>query len=425
MELLSWLQLIKYCLVMLYGLFLSAGISGGWKDCRQRNTLILLCPSLLLLQGVCLLFLGTDAVWKLYPLIVHMPLVLVLIIVLKKPVGVAVVSVCIGYLCCQFPRWAELTVLAVTESELVGLIGYIVCIIPVGFLLNRWFVRAAYSAMCYSRRSLLLFGSLPLAYYVFDYGTSIYSDALYVGVQAVNEFLPTVLMMFYVLFLTAYHVQAQERSQAELQSSLLEAELKQSRAEMESLRRAETQTAIYQHDMRHHLTAISGLLDAGNSQQAAEYIRTVQSDVETITPRQFCAHETVNLLCSSFYQRAKQAGVALKIMAKLPEGLPISDAELCAVVSNGLENALRAVTSAADVGKWVDFYCEVKHNKLLIEIRNPYSGKVDMEQGLPVSRQTGHGFGCRSIRSIANRHRGLCSFEPVDGLFTLRVVLPL
>lgn len=59
--------------------------------------------------------------------------------------------------------------------------------------------------------ALLLFGSLPVTYYIFDYATTIYSDALYSAIQALNEFLPTVLITFYVLFLPAFHLQSQRQ----------------------------------------------------------------------------------------------------------------------------------------------------------------------------------------------------------------------
>ena len=107
--------------------------------------------------------------------------------------------------------------------------------------------------------ALLLFGSLPVTYYIFDYATTIYSDALYSGIQALNEFLPTVLVTFYVLFLPAFHLQSQRRTDAEMQRSMLEVELEQSQSEMDSLHRLETQTAVYQHDMHHHLNMRDGL----------------------------------------------------------------------------------------------------------------------------------------------------------------------
>ena len=49
---------------------------------------------------------------------------------------------------------------------------------------------------------------------------------------------------------------------------------------MASLRRAEAQTAAYQHDMRHHLTVIDGFLAVGSPQQAQEYIKKVRADIE-------------------------------------------------------------------------------------------------------------------------------------------------
>ena len=92
---------------------------------------------------------------------------------------------------------------------------------------------------------------------------------------------------------------------------------------------------------------------------------------------------------------------------------------------NGLENALFAVSQADTPDRWVSLYCGVKHNQLLMEIKNPYTGSIPMADGLPVATEPGHGYGCRSIRSIVLNHRGLYSFEPKDGIFTLQIALPL
>jgi len=425
MDFLTFLGVFNYGLVLIFGLFLSTSIAGGWKNQRQKRLIFMLCPLFLLIQSPCWLIWGVSTAKKLYPLIVHLPLVLILIFALKKRVGVALVSVCTAYLCCQLPRWVNLSFTALTDSPLVGEISYTLLIGPIFVLLSRYFVRAAHDAMTYSTQSLLLFGSLPFAYYLFDYATAVYSNALYVGIQALNEFLPTALIIFYVLFLAAYHAQVQKRTHAELQKSILEVELKQSGTELEGLRRAETQTAIYQHNMRHHLTAIAGFLSAGKTQQAEEYIKKVQADVDSITPKRFCENELVNLLCSSFAHRAEQQGIRLTVDARLPQQLSISDTELCSLLSNGLENALHAVSKLDVSFKWTELYCGIRANKLLIEIKNPYIGKISIQDSLPVSSSEGHGYGCRSIRSIAEQNGGLCTFEPERGVFTLRVVLPV
>ena len=175
----------------------------------------------------------------------------------------------------------------------------------------------------------LLFGSLPVTYYIFDYATTIYSDALYSGIQALNEFLPTVLITFYVLFLPAFHLQSQRQ------------------------------------------------------------------------------------------------GTVLTVDASLPNDVAISDTELCSLLSNGLENALHAVADLPADRKHISLYCGVRQNKLLIEIRNPCAGPIAMRDGLPVSDREGHGYGCRSIRAIAQRNGGLCVFSAQQGQFLLQIMLPV
>ena len=177
--------------------------------------------------------------------------------------------------------------------------------------------------------------------------------------------------------------------------------------------------------MRHHLTMLDSYLATGKTQQASDYIKAVQTDITFVMPQRFCENELVNLLCTSFSSRAELQNIKLKISAKLPATLTIADTALCALLSNGLENALHAVSRMEDSHRWVELYCAVRSNNLLIEVQNPYTGTIQLKDGLPVSRQSGHGYGCSSIRTIVEYHQGQFSFNPKDGLFTLRVILPL
>ena len=270
----SALDIFCYVLVLIYGLALSADLStGGHVSRQQKYLLTLLCLLFLLMLALGLVLLGERTVKQLYPLVIHVPLVLILILFMKKSVGVAIVSTCTAYLCCQPPRWGRIAVEALTQSTLAAELVYILLMPVMYYLLRRFFVAAAYNTLTSSTAALLLFGSLPVTYYIFDYATTIYSDALYSGIQALNEFLPTVLITFYVLFLPAFHLQSQRRADAEMQRSMLEAELEQSQSEMDSLHRLETQTAVYQHDMRHHLNMLDGLLSAGRPDEATAYIK--------------------------------------------------------------------------------------------------------------------------------------------------------
>lgn len=416
------LEHFNYGLVLIFGIFLSAYIAGGFETSKQKNLLILICPFLLMIQAIFSFLWGVETVEALYPLIVHLPLLLILVFLLKKRFSVALISILTAYLCCEIPRWIMLLSTTLSNSILVGEICYTFSIIPAFILLIRHFAPSAHDAITISRKSQILFGSLPLTYYLFDYITTVYSNALYSGIYALNEFIPTILVVFYVLLLTAYHGQQEKRAEAELRHSILEAELKQSETEMDNLRHTERQTAIYQHDMRHHLRMIESFLSTGKVQQAEDYIKNVYSDIEAITPKRYCENETVNLLVSAFVQRAEKSDIQLLARVKLPREQPIPDTELCAVISNGLDNALRA---AAATDKQVDFYCDIRHNKLLIEIKNAYSGEIIIKNGLPYTEKPGHGHGTKSIRAITESHHGICTFEAQNGIFTLRIALPI
>ena len=425
MSFLDLLGVFNYGLVLIYGLFLSVSISGGWENDRQRRLVFWLCPVFLLIQSPCWLFLGADVVKKLYPLIVHLPLVLILVLALKKPLGVAAVSVFTGYLCCQLPRWVDIAVSWLFRSPLLGEIAYTAAIFPLFFLLLSRFSGPAHQAMTRSRQSLLLFGGLPAGYYLFDYATTIYSSLLYSGIPALNELTPTVVILFYVLFLTAYNQETQKLAQAELELTAHTTLLNQAQREMEALRQAQTQTAIFRHDLRHHLNIIEGFLAADKPQQALRYIQKAQTKVSATAVQRFCDNETVNLLCSSFAQKAQEQDTRLQVEARLPKELPISDTELCALLSNGLENALNAAVALPPEHRWVRCFFGIRRDKLLLEIQNPYAGTVTMADGLPENTAPGHGFGCRSIRYIAQHRGGLYTFRPENGIFTLQVVLPL
>lgn len=416
---------INYGLVFFFGASLSVSISGGCKTRRDWAILFSLCPIFLALQTLSWLVLGLGITKQLYPLLIHLPLLLTLTLGLKRPLKISLVSICAAYLCCQLPRCCDITVTAITRSPLAGQIAYTVMIAPIFLFLLRYFVPSARDTMTESPRALFLFGGLPVIYYVFDYATTIYSDLLYSGSEVVAELLPTAVGLLYMAYTTAYYRQLQRQTQTELQNSLIAGQLKQAEGEMTALRQAEAQAAAYQHDMRHHLTAIDGFLAAGKPQQAEAYIKQVRSDIETITPKRFCENELVNLLCSSFSTKADRMGVRLTLEAALPAQVSISDTELCALLSNGLENALNAVEALKENRRWVEFFCGVRAGKLLIEIKNPYGGQIAFQNGLPTSGRPGHGHGCRSIQTIAQTRRGLCEFKADNGVFTLRVALPI
>ena len=101
----------------------------------------------------------------------------------------------------------------------------------------------------------------------------------------------------------------------------------------------------------------------------------------------------------------------------------MSDTKLCAILSNALENALHASIETEE--KFIQVQLAERNQTLLIQISNPFIGTVSFQNGMPVSTQTGHGFGTKNIAAIADSYHGQFQFFAKDEIFTVRVLLPL
>lgn len=420
------LGMFNYGFVLLYGVLLTVGFAGGCDSKKERRMVAALSAIILAAQVLSYALWGLAHTKKLYPIISHLPLFLILVWGLKKPSGVALASVLTAYFCCQLPRWIGTIALYLFGTRLAYQAGSLLSLAPLYFFLQRYFTMPAYRAMTYSKRSLYLFGGLPLFYYLFDYATTVYTDALHTGVQMVSEFLPAAMALFYVAFVSVYHGEVQRRNQLEMDNAMLAAQSERAKNEIFALQQVQQQTAVYRHDMRHHLSLLSGYWEAEEFSKAGAYIRQTQDGIDKIVPIQYCENNTVNLILSSFAAKAAQRGVTFRAEATIPDALPLSDTELCALLSNGLENAVSAAAEVSeDARPTVRFNCQPHKDKLLIYISNPYLGTVAMRDNLPQSPRPGHGFGVKSIKLIVEKHAGYCSFETEGGFFILKVVLPL
>ena len=210
----------------------------------------------------------------------------------------------------------------------------------------------------------------------------------------------------------------------EMQTLVLES----ARQSLTRQRQNQEQARIYRHDMRHHLALINGYAAEGNLEKIKEYLSQTEMEIDAITPKRYCANETVNLVLSSFEAKSAEMNVTLCIEANLPETLSISDTELCSLFSNALENAIFAASKLIEKkARRVYLRTLVNNNKLLISTKNAYAGTIQMEGEFPKSsnHQPGHGFGIKSMAAIVTQHGDLYSFETSGNIFTLQLMLPL
>lgn len=410
--------LLRFGFSLVFGIAVSVLFAGIELTRKNRLILGMHCSFFLFVQTICWWLLGLDMTSKLYPIIIHLPLILIFIQYFKRPCHISIVSVLSGYLCCQAPRWVGFLAGAALDSRLADHVFYIVAVFLSYYFLKRYVAGSVWQLMEMSTKSCLFLGGVPLFYYVFDYTTTIYTDVLYRGTEWAVQFMPSIVSVFYFVFVLLYYAETQKQAALQRERDMLDAQFRLAQTEFASLQQLQQNAVAYRHDMRHHFSLLQGMASKEQIEEIKEYLRTAQSDMDAITPIRFCQNETVNLILSSFATKAKQLEILLTVDAKLPDSLPFSDTELCSLLSNALENAIHASEHIPNCEKRIiRLRVFSKNNKLCIDIRNRYQTEPIIHEGLPVSREQGHGFGTKSMALIVEKHGGVFQFSVKDGWF--------
>ena len=415
-----------YGMIAIFGIFLSAGFC-GIRFCKDTlPKLILFAIVILAVQGVCYYQVSlTFTKWS-YPLLLHIPLACFLVVGYKKSWAVAATSVLLAYLCCQIPRWLASMAYLFSEKNLYYDILYIITIPAAYGFLNRFVAKSIQKILNRSAYSAWRLGIFPLLYYVFDYATTVYTNALYSGNPLVAQIMPSVMSVGYILFALIYQAQLEAQEVAQQERFLLSLQLRRAKAEYVALRQMQEQTDRFHHDLRHHTTLLLDYAEKGALEKVKTYLQDLRQELDTVTLKRFCGHQVVDLVLSHFDSCAKDARVQLDVNAEIPPNLPLKDVELCSLLSNGLENAIHACSHIRnEADRVVSVSLSVRQRNLLLSIQNPCQTDVTIVNGFPVSKQSGHGIGTRSMASVVHQHGGLIHFSVADGVFLLRASLPM
>jgi signal transduction histidine kinase len=175
------------------------------------------------------------------------------------------------------------------------------------------------------------------------------------------------------------------------------------------------------HDFKYHLGAISGMLNAGETEKANEYLSGVEERLADADLPKYCANIVLNALVAGYAERC--AGLDIEFAAKLaiPESLGVPDYDLCIILGNLLENAVEASLEQQE-GRRIEFVTRSTPAKLLFKVKNNYAGTILEDDGALVSTKDEYrGTGLKSVREVVLQHGGHLITEWDENTFTAYV----
>lgn len=178
---------------------------------------------------------------------------------------------------------------------------------------------------------------------------------------------------------------------------------------------------IKHHDLKHRLSEINAML-------SAEDIHSIEEAVGIYGSRIKAGYEALDVLLTQRSLICNAEGIMLTYTGNGADFSFMSTTEAYSLFGNAIDNAIEAVRKVNDPQKKViDIVTECKGDMRTIMVTNYYEEKPRFFQGLPMTSKKEeegfHGFGMKSMKTLAEKYHGSINVRLKDDLFVLSIVL--
>ena len=196
---------------------------------------------------------------------------------------------------------------------------------------------------------------------------------------------------------------------------------------LEIMRQSQEETRRQRHELRHHVILLEDMLSKDQTVRAAEYLRSLRSQAESIPSGEYSENMVVNAVAGHYLNLAKTQGIRTEAEIKAGADVPMKDEELCILLTNLLENALEACGKMdASAARFISFRLTATGEHITISCRNSTDTVLDADhKTLPSSKSDAenHGMGIAAVRRVVEKHCGVMDIGCKDGCFTVDIAV--
>lgn len=177
------------------------------------------------------------------------------------------------------------------------------------------------------------------------------------------------------------------------------------------------------HDMKQNFAVINALQKEQEYDEAVEYTNKCADKLSRFEDLIDVGNDFVNAILNTKLSLAKENDIEV-ICSASKNIAGIEDIDLCNLFGNMLDNAIEACEKCIETAKLIEIQIVSDEYKLLITVSNTVSVPVlirELKTDKPDSEM--HGFGIKTIKSIAKKYNGTVDFYEENHLFNCQVLL--
>lgn len=176
----------------------------------------------------------------------------------------------------------------------------------------------------------------------------------------------------------------------------------------------------FRHDITNHFLCMQELTAREDIEQLKQYFRDMVKDYAQSGQIYFSGNVIIDSILNYDLSHLCGENVVPVIYGRLPDIVSVSSMDLCTVFSNMLSNAIKGANLLDHENELVvGFRGGEQYFSILV------TNQVQVVREKVKENDRNHGYGIRNIREVIERYQGIFEQEEEDGIFTMRVYLPV
>ena len=224
-----------------------------------------------------------------------------------------------------------------------------------------------------------------------------------------------------LLYVLLYQIQKLQKSRYELK--LLEEKMAFEKARHNDASAVWDNVRKVQHDMKQHLTVMSGYLDQNESEACQIYIQSLLPQIDQMGKLIRSDNAILDYLINSKLCALKNTRVI--ISGSIGDLSDIRDADLACLMGNILDNAIEAIEHVEE--KRIELLFSKQNSNRIIICKNTVKESVlANNRELRTTKKTGdsHGWGHQIVEKIVSDYHGMIDYFEEFGMFGVQIILP-
>lgn len=185
------------------------------------------------------------------------------------------------------------------------------------------------------------------------------------------------------------------------------------------------------HDFNHHVKALQVLAAQEGAEETVAYTQSLLKSAYVKRALCACGNNIIDAIINCKAVEAEELSIAFSFDVKLPQQMEIDPVDICAILSNQIENAFDASKKIADTGKRsvsVDIWPKNEKTVFFRVANYVEENPLDTNPSLQSTKADTsalHGLGLKNISDTAARYGGAVSNTYQDQCFISTVFLSL